>query len=893
MSEERKPAPPITVAINRDLNNFLVRRQLLAMEGKRIQDLLLEAEGEVKANQDHLDFLRDTMFTAFRGLAETSKEKLKLKDLPKTTERFVRLKAKKLISDLRTGSAGTPAGSDAVRADKAGWHLPMARRLSAWADWFAEIDPTSAKASRFRKNRIQVALVVGGGMGDVLKSTHLAKPVSDHFSCDLTIITIQRAVGQIAAHNPYISQAIVPVTRDEFGLFDQLNHIPVFDLLILWRYNIHYVIPPESRLSHEEIWSIESGCSQLRQTLEKYRFSFVRHTFFFAFSRDMARLGLSAMKVSVETSGLRHGNPDQIPFFPSKQSLRVIAWLLTRTYITIHHGFDVDFLPARTRKTDYSSTKNISTQQWREIVSLIRNKGIEVIQLGTVAEERIEGVTHCLNGQTSLEEAGLLIKHSLCHIDTEGGLVHLANAVYARCVVLFGPTPAEFFGYPQNINLEPSGCKACWFATQNWLIECPRHTSGPECMAGHSAANVADAVDRIVAELEKLSAKLRAESQPSPTSLAEAVATARELLTDDARNRVLLILDDPPSDIGSQLSVCALDGSDVILCADDPPEVEPRDRVAHRLEYGSLLNLPRASGSIDTALLISRALESDIAPFALREIFRVLKPGGQLVFVAMGELTGLDLRRSLSAAQIAFDEAEVPSAPVYSCSLRKNGARGEGVPTHSRPEVSATSPQTEQGHGEAIDPRLARLEDENARQIALVRDTFARRNKIVDETWATKDSAVQRGFGGDGWIRIPKNSAEVYPGIFFIKGWHEPSDSVIWSRGERCFLMLPLPEDQSPPGNRLELQLHVAVPEASAANPATVGLRVDEGPIENYRLSSSDAILTVISANASKFRGVSLVEIRFDAERGREEGDEARPSLRAGVFKFRYRVLVV
>ena len=117
-----------------------------------------------------------------------------------------------------------------------------------------------------------------------------------------------------------------------------------------------------------------------------------------------------------------------------------------------------------------------------------------------------------------------MIKHGLCHIDTEGGLVHLANAVHGRCVVLFGPTPVEFFGYPQNINLEPSGCKACWFATQNWLIECPRYTSGPECMKGHSAASVADAAKRIIAQLENLSAKLIvAETRSSPTPLAETV----------------------------------------------------------------------------------------------------------------------------------------------------------------------------------------------------------------------------------------------------------------------------------------------------------------------------------------------------------------------------------
>ena len=160
--------------------------------------------------------------------------------------------------------------------------------------------------------------------------------------------------------------------------------------------------------------------------------------------------------------------------------------LLAKPYVTVHHGFDMKFLPARTRKTDYSSTKNLSMTQWAEIVSLLRSEGIDVIQLGIVEEERIEGVTYCLNGQTTLDETALLIKHGLCHIDTEGGLVHLAHAVHGRCVVLFGPTPAEFFGYPQNINLEPSGCKACWFTTKTWLIECPRHTPGPDCMSGHS-----------------------------------------------------------------------------------------------------------------------------------------------------------------------------------------------------------------------------------------------------------------------------------------------------------------------------------------------------------------------------------------------------------------------
>ena len=64
--------------------------------------------------------------------------------------------------------------------------------------------------------------------------------------------------------------------------------------------------------------------------------------------------------------------------------------------------------------------------------------------------------------------------------------------------------------------------------------------------------------------------------------------------------------------------------------------LEPNERSVGRFEYGSLLNLPRASSSIDAAIWVSREVEPDIAPFALREIFRVLKPGGELVFVAVG-----------------------------------------------------------------------------------------------------------------------------------------------------------------------------------------------------------------------------------------------------------------
>jgi ADP-heptose:LPS heptosyltransferase len=919
MDEQHKGGTPFSAPVQRtdnednetsfalagDLKDFLIRRQLLGMESKRIEAVRLESEDWVKAAQAELARRRDRVFAFLRdhsdrieelAQVERLKQKRALKDLPKTAERYIRQKAKQHFGRLKRPSTGTGDGSDLTTAEDSRWLLPKIPQLDAWARWFAEYDAPSRKSVRFRKNRIQVALVVAGGIGDLLKSTHLVAPVSDHFfSCDLTIITAQRAARQIVARNPYVRDTLIPVTEHALDFADRLRYIPAFDLIVVWKYFVEYIVPEGSRISRDDIRSMESESSDLRRALEKYCFSYGWPMFNFALSRDAGRLGLSAMNVSAATSGLRHHNLDGIPFFPSKQSLRLVVGLMRKPYLTVHHGFDLNYLPAKTRQTDYSSTKNISMQQWSRIVSLIRKEGFEIVQLGIVEEEQIEGVTHYLNGLTSLEETGLLIKHGLCHIDTEGGLVHLANAVHARCVVLFGPTPAAFFGHPENVNLEPSGCKACWFATQTWLIECPRNTSGPECMRGHSPAVVVDAAKRIIAEAEKPSASLTAvETRPYVGSFAETVAKAQTVLDNSAVNRVLLILGDPPSEVGSELPDGVLNRFDVVVCDDKLADSGPNDRIMGRFEYGSLLNLPRASSSADAALWVLSELESDIAPFALSEIFRVLKPGGQLVFAAIGETTGLDLARSLSAARIAFNEGGMPSAPVYSCSLRKGEARPAGDPALSRSGVSIGRPETAQGHGLAVDPRLALLEEENIRQITLVRDRFVQLKRVADEMNAVVDNSIQRGFGRDGWIWISGDFADVYAGRFFIRGWHDASESVIWSREteDKCILMAPYPEGSSSRGDVVELQIHLAVPEASASNPRTIGVSVDDGPIENYDLSADDTILTVpISTGSSRFRGVSLVAFHLCGEAGDGKSERPRGFMRIGVKRFRYRLL--
>ena len=135
---------------------------------------------------------------------------------------------------------------------------------------------------------------------------------------------------------------------------------------------------------------MESKPSALRQTIEKYCVLHGWHKLNFAFSRDMTRLGLSAMKVSVTTSGLPHRNLNQIPFFPGKQSLRIIAPTTEKPYVTVHHGFDLLFLPARTEEYRlYARQRIFRRRNGGKLSRLLLKEGVDVIQLGIAEEEKI------------------------------------------------------------------------------------------------------------------------------------------------------------------------------------------------------------------------------------------------------------------------------------------------------------------------------------------------------------------------------------------------------------------------------------------------------------------------------------------------------------------------
>ena len=108
------------------------------------------------------------------------------------------------------------------------------------------------------------------------------------------------------------------------------------------------------------------------------------------------------------------------------------------------------------------------------------NPDITVVQLGAKGAECLAGADRFVFGK-SFSLVSQVLKHSCLHIDIEGGLVHLASNLGTKCIVLFGPTAVEYFGYPENINLRAGNCHNC-YSLYDDCNRCARDLAEPECM---------------------------------------------------------------------------------------------------------------------------------------------------------------------------------------------------------------------------------------------------------------------------------------------------------------------------------------------------------------------------------------------------------------------------
>ena len=145
--------------------------------------------------------------------------------------------------------------------------------------------------------------------------------------------------------------------------------------------------------------------------------------------------------------------------------------------------------------------KSWNKDSFEEVIQSLESShsDVKIVQLGGRNAEKLKGVDRYLLGE-DFRLVLHVLKNSLLHIDIEGGLVHIATQLGTKCVVLFGPTVLDYYGYEQNINLRAGNCHECWGLYSN-VNRCARDLRESACMKSITPKMVTDAVDGYLAEM--------------------------------------------------------------------------------------------------------------------------------------------------------------------------------------------------------------------------------------------------------------------------------------------------------------------------------------------------------------------------------------------------------
>lgn len=648
--------------------------------------------------------------------------------------------------------------------------------------------------SSMRTDNPQVAVVLGGGLGDALKVTTIFPHLVKKLGCDLTLISDQKATHDLRALNPYIVNALVSMRNPYEFAEEYLQHSGIYDAILIYRYTLKYIISSSSRIPEQMLCSILEKSNVSADPYKKYNFSNrVWPSLNNAFSREMQKNNKGVLQTLASSSGIDISENEAftIPLFLHTLSDDSLIPFLECPYITVHHGFDVKKLPAVNKKTNCGSTKNLTKEKWVEIVKQLRMLGLRVVQLGAANEEEIDGVDICLNGKTTLEQTANILKWSLCHVDTEGGLVHLNRSVHGRSVVMFGPTPVKTFGYPQNINLSPSACKECFWTTQSWVLECPRNTEGPECMQIYDPARVAATVAQLIANTNTTGATLLEVSSKSNLSeLPEFVQLVLGISESNTHSNLVVCDFEILNDIRKQLEGVEDHFSYAVTgMIDDSAKLT---QMYKHTRVGSFLNLNIENESLDSVICITPNWNSVNAPFILSEMLRVLKPNGLLLALCpepAEEIT--EIQALFRDYRIEMLTKEEQLTPIRSFILSKSIINRCPVTM----PVSYTIPYNSisLSTSDNMPNNLSNLHDSANKRLE---EALRYHDMIIanqNEAWALSDELISHDVLTDGWISVSSESVERYGPKFLLKGWFESEEWGCWGKGCKHTILLPLP----------------------------------------------------------------------------------------------------
>jgi len=111
-----------------------------------------------------------------------------------------------------------------------------------------------------------------------------------------------------------------------------------------------------------------------------------------------------------------------------------------------------------------SRRKEMDPHHWEELAKLMEEAGLGVVQAGTVHDRYIRGAFNLLGLTTPRQAISIMSRFQLV-VTVDNFFMHAAHLVGIPAVVIWGPTPACIYGYPDQIHLRaavdcdhPDGC---------------------------------------------------------------------------------------------------------------------------------------------------------------------------------------------------------------------------------------------------------------------------------------------------------------------------------------------------------------------------------------------------------------------------------------------------
>jgi ADP-heptose:LPS heptosyltransferase len=99
-----------------------------------------------------------------------------------------------------------------------------------------------------------------------------------------------------------------------------------------------------------------------------------------------------------------------------------------------------------------TTNKDWYNDRWQFVISWLRNRGYDVLQIGKIGEHIFDNV-FSLVGHSNIREAMLLMKYVNFFISIDSFAMHAAKVFGTLGVILWGRTNPFRVGYPENYNL--------------------------------------------------------------------------------------------------------------------------------------------------------------------------------------------------------------------------------------------------------------------------------------------------------------------------------------------------------------------------------------------------------------------------------------------------------